>query len=71
MATEDELEAQLTALKKARASGRKRVTYGEFTTEYRDVGEINAAIAAVEKELGEVQGVPIVRGFAVTSCKGL
>ena len=45
------LETQLTALKNARATGEKRVTYNGKTVEYRDIAELNLAIAAVEAEI--------------------
>lgn len=45
------LQEQLAALKAARATGEKRVTYNGKTVEYRDIAEIEQAIAAVEGEL--------------------
>lgn len=52
------LEEQLAALKAARATGEKRVTYNGKTVEYRDIAEIEQAIAAVEGELGAASATP-------------
>ena len=40
--------AQLNALKKALATGERRVSFGDKTVEYRTVDELKAAIAEVE-----------------------
>lgn len=45
------LAEQLATLKDARATGEKRVTYNGKTVEFRDVQEINVAIAAIESEI--------------------
>lgn len=71
MATESELQARLEALKKALASGRKSVSYGDTRVEYRDLSEIRAAISDVQTDLAALQGTGIVRNFQINSCKGL
>ena len=45
--------AQLDALRKALATGERRVTFGDKTVEYRSVDELQAAIAAVKRDLFE------------------
>ncbi|MGB0973205.1 MAG: phage head-tail joining protein [Mycobacterium sp.] len=52
------LQEQLDALKAARASGEKRVTYDGKTREFRDIAEINQAIAAVEGEINGALATP-------------
>lgn len=55
------LQEQLDALKAARATGEKRVTYNGKTVEYRDVSELNQAIAAVEGEIAATSSTPTSR----------
>lgn len=55
------LQEQLTALKAARATGEKRVTYNGKTVEYRDISELNQAIAAVESEIQATSTTPTSR----------
>ena len=73
--TQAELEAQLDALKKARASGAQTIRYvsngNERTVTYRTIDDLNKAIAAVESELSDAGGDGIVRTFKFTSCKDL
>ncbi len=45
--------AQLNALKKALATGERRVSFGDKTVEYRSVEELQAAIRQVKRELFE------------------
>jgi hypothetical protein len=71
MATISQLETRIEKLKRARASGHARVTYGDRTVEYRSVDEINAAIAADERDLASLRGSRRVRGFYFSSDKGL
>ncbi len=51
MATQQEIEARVEALKAARASGVLRVTYQGRTVEYRSLSEIERAIAVEQAEL--------------------
>ena len=44
---------QLDALKRALATGEHRVSFGDKTVEYRSVDELQAAIAAVKRDLFE------------------
>ena len=45
------LADDLANLKAARAKGEKRITYNGKTVEYRDMVEIEQAIAAIEAEI--------------------
>lgn len=56
MPTAGELATQLEALKTARATGEKRVTYNGKTVEYREMGEIESAIASIQAELDAATG---------------
>lgn len=44
---------QLGALKRALATGERRVTFGDKTVEYRSIEELQAAIRAVKRDLHE------------------
>lgn len=57
MATPEELQAQLTALKKARASGALIVRHGDTQVTYRSITELQLAIDAITKELNAAKGV--------------
>lgn len=46
-------QADLDALQAALAKGEKRVSFGDKTVEYRSVEELQAAIAAVKRDLFE------------------
>ena len=46
-------ETQLQALESALAKGERRVTFADKTVEYRSVDELQAAIAAVKRDLFE------------------
>ena len=46
-------QAHLDALEAALIKGEKRVTFGDKTVEYRSVDELQAAIAAVKRDLFE------------------
>lgn len=72
MASSSELQARIEKLKRSRANGFARVSSptGE-SVEYRSVAEINAAIAADERELASLQGTRTVRGFRFVSDKAL
>lgn len=56
MATPDELQTQLTALKKARASGALVVRHGDTQVTYRSITELQLAIDAITKELNVAKG---------------
>jgi hypothetical protein len=59
------LIAQLDALKAARRSGVRTVTFGERSVTYRDDAELMAQIAAIENEI-----TPKPRTVLVRSEKG-
>ncbi len=61
---------QLDALKKALATGERRVSFGDKTVEYRSVEELQAAIRTVETELARSAGTSIKRQIRVTTSKG-
>lgn len=64
------LQEQLAALKTARATGEKRVTYNGKTVEYRDVSELNQAIAAVEGEMATTSATPTPRSSLAYFSRG-
>jgi hypothetical protein len=70
MTTVAELEARLEALKAQRDSAVARVSYDGRTVEYRGTGEINSAIADLERELQALQGTTPVRQIRVYTSKG-
>jgi hypothetical protein len=61
---------QLEALKRALATGERRVTFGDKTVEYRSIDELRAAIRAVESELARGAGSASKRQIHVTTAKG-
>jgi len=61
---------QLDALKRALATGERRVTFGDKTVEYRSIDELCAAIRAVESELARGAGSASTRQIRVTTAKG-
>ena len=75
MATDAEkiatLEAQLTALKKARASGALSVRHGDTSVQYRSIAEIKSAISAVSRELRALRGGSRKPRYVLQTTKGL
>lgn len=61
---------QLDALKRALATGERRVSFGDKTVEYRSVEELQAAIRTVEAELARNAGASPTRQIRVTTAKG-
>lgn len=61
---------QLDALKKALATGERRVSFGDKTVEYRSVEELREAIRTVEAELARTSGTSSKRQIRVTTSKG-
>lgn len=61
---------QLDALKRALATGERRVSFGDKTVEYRAVEELQMAIRAVESELVRNAGSVGKRQIRVTTSKG-
>ena len=71
MATLAELQAQLDSLRKARATGVRSSEYeGIGRVEYRTDGELAAAIADLERQIGAASGPP-VRTVYITGSKGV
>lgn len=70
MATSEEIQAQLDALKTQRASGVARVSYDGKSIEYRGDAEIAEAIRALEAELKSLAGDKPVRQIRVMTSKG-
>lgn len=62
-------EEQREALRRALASGERRVSYDGKSVEYRDVAELKAALAEVEAALAQAEGRR-VRQIRVTTGKG-
>lgn len=56
MATPEELQAQLTSLRKARASGALVVRHGDTQVTYRSIDDLQKAIDAIIKELNAARG---------------
>lgn len=61
---------QLDALKRALATGERRVSFGDKTVEYRSVEELQAAIRTIEAELVRNTGTVTKRQIRVTTGKG-
>jgi hypothetical protein len=61
---------QLEALKRALATGERRVSFGDKTVEYRSVEELQAAIRTVEAEIARNAGASPKRQIRVTTAKG-
>ena len=59
----------LDALKKALATGERRVSFGDKTVEYRSVAELQAAIRSVEAEIARGTGAA-KRQIRITTGKG-
>ena len=63
-------ETQLETLRRALATGERRVTFGDKTVEYRSVEELQAAIRQVEAALARQNATPRTRQIRVTTSKG-
>jgi hypothetical protein len=69
--------ARLAALSEVEASGVRRVTHGDKTTEFRPAAEISTAIAAQRREIARLEGLlgcaprPAVRRVLTIGSKGL
>lgn len=61
---------QLDALKRALATGERRVSFGDKMVEYRSVEELQAAIRTVEVELARGAGANRKRQIRITTAKG-
>ena len=60
---------QLDALKRALATGERRVSFGDKTVEYRSIEELQAAIRTVEAELARAAGTSSKRQIRATTRK--
>lgn len=60
---------ELDALKRALATGERRVSFGDKTIEYRSVEELQVAIRTVETEIARNSGKSLVRQLRVTTRK--
>ena len=68
-------ETHLASLEAALAKGKRRVTFGDKTVEYRSVEELKEAIRAVERGLAEQAAQtglipPPARQIRLTTTKG-
>lgn len=63
------LEDQLQTLREARASGLRKVKYGEREMEYRTDEELAAAIADLERRIAQQNGAA-VHAIRIYSNKG-
>lgn len=62
---------ELDALKRALATGERRVSFGDKTIEYRSVGELQTAIRTVETEIARNSGKSLVRQLRVMTRKAI
>lgn len=60
---------QLDVLKRALATGERRVSFGDKTVEYRSVEELQTAIRMVEAELARDAGKSQKRQIQITTKK--
>ena len=60
---------QRDVLKRALATGERRVSFGDKTIEYRSIEELQAAIRTVEDELARASGVPTTHQIRVETRK--
>ena len=60
---------QLDALKRALATGERRVSFGDKTVEYRSVEELQSAIRTVETDLARSTCVCSKRQIRITTQK--
>ena len=63
-------ETQLESLRRALATGERRVTFGDKTVEYRSVEELQSAIRQVEAALARQNATPRTRQIRVNTSKG-
>lgn len=54
--TESQLEARITALRKARDTGALIVRHGDTSTQFRSLNEIEEILADLESQLATAQG---------------
>jgi hypothetical protein len=66
-----ELETQLRALKRARSSGVFSVRHGDTMVQYRTLKEINAAIAAIDREIRLLRGETRKPKYVLQTTRGL
>jgi hypothetical protein len=62
---------ELDALKRALATGERRVSFGDKTIEYRSVEELQTAIRTVETEIARNSGKSLVRQLRVMTRKAI
>ena len=60
---------QLDVLKRALATGERRVSFGDKTVEYRSVEELQTAIRTIEAELARDAGKSSKRQIQITTKK--
>lgn len=63
------LLAQLTALKAARRSGVRTISFGERSTTHASDKELVAAIASIEAEIAKLEGSARVRNVVIRGGK--
>lgn len=71
MATLAELQAWKSALQKARYSGTRRVEIGTSIIEYKSDGEMDRALAALDRDIAAASSSEPVRMIRISSSKGL
>lgn len=71
MATLAELQAWKGALQKARYSGTRKVQFGNSIVEYKSDTEMDAALAALDRDIRAASSSQPVRMIRISSSKGL
>lgn len=71
MATVNEIQAQLEALKKQRSSGVAKISYAGKSIEYRTLVDIDKAIFRLEEEIKLANGARKSRQLKTYASKGL
>ena len=71
MATVNEIQAQLEALKKQRSSGVAKISYAGKSIEYRTIVDIDKAIFRLEEEIKLANGARKSHQLKTYASKGL
>ncbi|MFT4117472.1 phage head-tail joining protein [Bradyrhizobium sp.] len=67
----EQLQARLDALYELQATGIKSSSSGDKRAEFRDMADLNAAIAGLKAQIGTLQSTPARRSYRIIACKDL
>lgn len=67
----EQLQARLDALYELQATGIKASSSGDKSAQFRDMGELRDAIAAVKAQISTLQSTPTRRSYRIIACKDL